>query len=285
MVSSNGNSTAQKFGFGGMELQDELGLDWYDITARNYDPALGRWMNLDPLAEQMRRHSPYNYAFDNPIFFLDPDGMKPCPNGDCPDDDEPEAVTKLKEELNPMNLLSKMGKALGKAYDKTANAISSLFKEDIEPTIGTGDDFVETGAEILGNKQLSKKVGVIGKVNTVVKLGVEYSENGVSEKLVQDVASELVTMATGPAAAGTEIVLEDGKLDNGVTNTSNMFNNFAQSGRQRDGAIYKNFTMRNTPNLPRDTIIKRNRKLKQSRIKQYNNLPPLLKLITINPNN
>ena len=46
-----------KYRFNNKELQDELGLNWYDYGARNYDPALGRWMNIDPLAEQMRRHS------------------------------------------------------------------------------------------------------------------------------------------------------------------------------------------------------------------------------------
>ena len=64
---------AYGYGYNNKELQKET--SWLDYGWRNYMPETGRWFQLDPMAEKAPSLTPYRYAFNNPLGFVDPDGL------------------------------------------------------------------------------------------------------------------------------------------------------------------------------------------------------------------
>ncbi len=69
-------ATNNKYKYQGQERQDELGLDWDSFKYRNYDPAIGRFMSLDPLSEDYSYQSPYAFCENTPIAFRELEGLE-----------------------------------------------------------------------------------------------------------------------------------------------------------------------------------------------------------------
>ena len=84
----NGRSTNSayinaKYKFTSKERDVETGYDYFACLpkserrrqgARYYDSRIGRWLQVDPLAEKYFGWSPYNYTLNNPLRLIDTDG-------------------------------------------------------------------------------------------------------------------------------------------------------------------------------------------------------------------
>ena len=73
MASQKAGGWATPYKFNGKELDDETGMYYYG--ARYYDPRLSLWHGVDPLASKFPSMSPYAYANNNPISFIDVGGL------------------------------------------------------------------------------------------------------------------------------------------------------------------------------------------------------------------
>ncbi|PWU02602.1 MAG: hypothetical protein C5B52_05120 [Bacteroidetes bacterium] len=58
------------------EFSDGSGFDMYDAKFRSYDPQIGRFVQIDRLADIINSISAYSFANNNPIRFNDPLGLK-----------------------------------------------------------------------------------------------------------------------------------------------------------------------------------------------------------------
>ncbi|MXN91128.1 type IV secretion protein Rhs [Flavobacterium sp. Sd200] len=74
---STGGKLVHAYKYNGQEFEQSLGLNMSEMSFRQYDPALGRFVTTDALAHRSYSLTPYHFGFNNPVYFNDPTGLSP----------------------------------------------------------------------------------------------------------------------------------------------------------------------------------------------------------------
>ena len=70
------NTTEQRWKFQGQEHIDDLGLNWDSFKWRNHQPDIGRFFNIDPLAEKYVYNSPYAFSENHVTTHVELEGLE-----------------------------------------------------------------------------------------------------------------------------------------------------------------------------------------------------------------
>ena len=183
-----------RYRYNGKELNEDLGL--YDYGARWYDPAIGRWGQIDPLAEKFTNWSPYNYVYNNPIAYIDPDGRQgDLANGITIWFQKDESISNQQLLQAAINYIINVHETWGdKGTDGGSNITFKFAGEDFDSSdLGDNGNLVTFGnfdgpSRVFGDKQQYSEMNVQGgSENTAAH---EFGHHlGLSDRYLDGMAS------------------------------------------------------------------------------------------------
>ena len=202
MPNRHGDDNQYRYGFNGMEKDDELkSIDGgsYTTEFRQYDPRIGRWLSIDPKADSYPSSSPYSSFNNNPIFYIDPSGS----DGKVTVDKETKTVqveVNFYFDKSDENL-----KRFAITEDFHRSSDGEIFKSDVTK-------MHESGFE----SKNGSKITVDG-----VEYSINYKINFIGLENAQAVENKLKEDKTANAFVYNENLISEGKSVAGVWNPNN----------------------------------------------------------------
>ena len=185
------------------ERISDLDLEVDMTRFRMYDPALGRFWQVDPKADQAGQESwtPYQYGFDNPVRYNDP-------LGDCPDCPSPQAIAN--EALGELEAMyNTIAYNVSSAVDATVSFVSDT-KDKVVAKLEQADKAMDGGS---GSVMVAK--GISGDDSNVRK-GTNEGNIGVSPFLLHPLPSNAPTNFVEAAAGAVDAFSNAGTIVDAV---------------------------------------------------------------------
>lgn len=213
----------------------------YDYGARFYDPALGRFDSVDPLADDYSFQSPYLYGYNNPIRFIDFMGM----SGQEPEEEKKNNETRTYKDYSTLEKIAYMLLSGLNEYGGALNKKSGNSDASVEQNIETGvEDLAQKTLLLHGHATMvrSSTSGISGADDVLSNTVDDIDDVGAAAKSVNS-AKLAKTWQGNETYAGVDnwrnITLKDGKyVVGGLPGQSNYYT--TTSGLNRSGLSRNN---------------------------------------------